>query len=288
MVLSTCRFCEHSNPAESKFCSECGGSLSLLPCPRCGAISDIAAGTCYQCGSQLPGRGTDTLAPPLTATAVAVPSPRRRSQMIIGTVVLAVFAMLGYYAYHQRTLVDASQPSAASSEPRGRSGPASAGIIRKDAAAVDTVPAKADNSTRPATSPPGTPSAGPTPAAVNEPRADRQPLESREAKAVAAPIARTPADERGSIRERGASPSQGCTEAAATLGLCAPKLIQKKEAETAAATKAAIARPRAIDAGKAGKTEPLRREACTEAATALGLCAPTPTVPEVTHTQRKE
>jgi hypothetical protein len=188
--------------------------------------------------------------------------------VIVGTAVLAVFAVLvGYYLYHQRTLVDASQPSAATSEPRGRSDPASAGIIRRDAAAVDTTPAKANNSGRPA---------------------DRQPAESREAKAVTAPIARTPAIERGSVSERGAAPLAACTEAAATLGLCATKPVQNKKAETATANKAAIARPQAIDAGNAGKTEPPRREACAEAAMALGLCAPTPTVPAVTHTERKE
>jgi hypothetical protein len=53
--------------------------------------------------------------------------------------------------------------------------------------------------------------------------------------------------------------------------------IPKKEAETAPATKAAIARPEATDAGKAGGREPPRQEACTEAVAALGLCTPRPT-----------
>ena len=49
---------------------------------------------------------------------------------------------------------------------------------------------------------------------------------------------------------------------------------QKKQAEAAAAIKAAIAPPQATDAGKAGGQEPPRQEACTEAVAALGLCTP--------------
>lgn len=261
MVLSTCRFCEHGNPVNAKFCGECGGNLHLLPCPRCGAVSDIKASTCYQCGIPLPGLGTDSVAPSSPTAEIARPVHHRHSRVIVGAVVFAVFAVLGYYLYHQRAIVDASPPSAATNEPRGRSDPASAGIIRRDAAAVDTTPAKADNS-------------------------GRQPVESRKAKAVATPVARASANKGDSASEQ--RPSEPCTDVVATLGLCAAKPIQNKEAEKAAATKAAIARPQAIDAGKLGKTEPPRQGACAEAAMALGLCAPTPAVPAVTHTQRKE
>ena len=58
MVLNTCRFCEHENRADAKFCSECGAQLNLLACPRCGAVSDITAESCYQCHGPLSGSST--------------------------------------------------------------------------------------------------------------------------------------------------------------------------------------------------------------------------------------
>jgi hypothetical protein len=57
------------------------------------------------------------------------------------------------------------------------------------------------------------------------------------------------------------------------LGLCPPEFVQKKEVEKAAAI-GAIARPQANVANKAGRQEPPRQEACTEAVAALGLCTP--------------
>ena len=58
----TCRFCAHENAAGSKFCSECGGALNLLPCPRCGAVNDVKKNFCYQCRHQLSGCATDDTA----------------------------------------------------------------------------------------------------------------------------------------------------------------------------------------------------------------------------------
>jgi len=198
---------------------------------------------------------------------------------MVGTAVVAAIAVLGYYGYRQRTLVDAPQPAAANSEASGRGSPAGAGVIRRDAAAGDTTPAKAgDNAfTSAATSPPGTPLAIPSRAAVNQPRADRKPVESREAKAGAAATARSQAINAGRVREGGASRPVVCTESVAALGLCPPESIQTKEAETAAAIKSPIARRRANAASKVGGQDPPRQEACTEAVAALGLCTPGPT-----------
>ena len=90
-------------------------------------------------------------------------------------------------------------------------------------------------------------------AAANEPRAGRQPVKSQEAKA--------------------SEPEPACTEAVASLGLCAAKPVQKKEPETAAAVEAVIKRPQTTGTGNAGAQEP----PCTEAVAALGLCTPKPT-----------
>jgi ribosomal protein L40E len=276
MSLNSCPFCEHGNPVDAKFCSACGGALHLVPCPRCGAVSDVTATTCYQCHGQLPGRGTDALDPAPPAAEVSRPLPRRHSRVIVGTAVLAAVAALGYYSYRQRSLVDAPQPAAANSEASGRGSPAGAGVIRRDAAAGDTTSAKADSSapTSPATSPPEGSLAEPARAAADLPRAGRQPVESREARAAAAPITGSQRINAGRVRKGGTSRPVACTESVAALGLCTPESVQTKEAETAAAIKAPIARPRATDAGKAGGQESPRQEACTEAVAALGLCTP--------------
>jgi len=267
MSLNRCPYCEHGNPADAKFCSACGGALHLVPCPRCGAVSDVTATVCYQCHGQLPGRGTDALDSVLPAAEVSRPVPRRRSRVIVGTAVLAAIGVLGYNSYRQRSPVDAPQPAAASSEASGRGSPAGAGVGRRDAAAGDTTPAKADDSARPAspaTRLPETPLAGPTRAAANQPRADRQPVESRETKVTAAPIASPQVIDAGKAGRQKVSRPEACTESIASLGLCTPESVQMKEAETAAA-------------GKAGVQELPRQEACTEAVAALGLCAPIPT-----------
>ena len=110
-----------------------------------------------------------------------------------------------------------------------------------------------------------------------EQRADRETVELRQAKAAAGPPA-SPQAADGAKAGRRAPPRQElCTEAAAALGLCTMTPDQKKQAEAAAAIKAAIARPEATDAGKAGRQELPRQETCAEAVAALGLCTPAPT-----------
>lgn len=280
MSLTRCPFCEQVNPADAKFCNACGGALHLVPCPRCGAVSDVTATACYQCHGQLPGRGTDELGTALPVAEVSKALPRRTPRVIVGTAVLAAIVVLGYYGYRQRLLVDAPQPPAASSEANGRGGPAGAGVIGRDAAAGDTAPAKVDDSAQPAspaTAPPETPLAGPTPAAAIPPRADRETVELRQEKAAAGLSARPQAADAATAGRRAPPRQELCTEAVAALGLCTMRPDQKKEAEAAAAIKAAIARPKATDAGKAGQQEPSRQEACTEAVAALGLCTPAPT-----------
>ena len=58
MSSTQCPFCEHGNPADAKYCSECGGALHLAPCPHCGAVSLVTATVCYQCRRPLQGRKT--------------------------------------------------------------------------------------------------------------------------------------------------------------------------------------------------------------------------------------
>lgn len=243
MSRSRCRYCDQDNPADSKFCSSCGGALHLPPhlvsCPRCGTVNPIKATVCCWCKDQLPGRRS---------------LPRPRSPVIVGTAVLAAVAVLGYYTYRQRSFADAPQPPAASSDAGGRSAPAEAGFLDRNAAAGDTKSAGVDDGaalTSSAASP-----AAPLRAAADPPRAGRPPVKSEEAKA----------SEPAPLRP------EACTDATAALGLCAMKSAQKKEPETAAAVEAAVKRPQTTGAGKAGGQEPT----CTEGAAALGLCTPKP------------
>jgi len=223
MLPNSCPFCEQFNPEDAKFCSACGGALHLVPCPRCGAVSDVKATTCYQCHGPLQGRGTDALDPVSPATEVPRPLPRRQSRVIVGTAVVAAIAMLAYYGYRQRSLVDAPAPQAASSDASGRGAPAGAGVIRRDAADGDTTPAKVGNSApSAATSPPRIPLADPTRETEIPPRAVHRPVESRNATAAAAPKARSQATGAGKARRQEPPRQVACTEAVAALGLCTP------------------------------------------------------------------
>jgi hypothetical protein len=214
MSLTRCPYCKHSNPADSRTCSACGGELHLpphlAPCPHCGAVGPVKATVCYWCLSQLPGHRA-----------------RLPSRVIVGTALVAAIAVLGYYGYRQRSLVDAPQPPAAGSAASGREAPAGAGIIGQDAAAGDTKSTGTDNSiglTSPAIS---TPPAAPAPAAADQPRAGRQPVESRQEKAT--PAARTQAVNAGKAVERRPYRPEACTEGVAALGLCTPETTQRRE-----------------------------------------------------------
>jgi hypothetical protein len=175
--------------------------------------------------------------------------------VVVGTVVLAAIAALGFYAYPRLSLVDARQQPAAGAE--NSAAPASPAATLLETAS-------------PETSPPETAPADPTRAAANQPRPGRQPVEAPAAKAAAVAIARPQAINAGKEGERAPSRQEACTEAGAALGLCVARSVQKKEA---AAVEAAIKRPRATGAGNAGGQEP----PCTEEVAALGLCTPKPT-----------
>lgn len=269
MSPNSCPFCEQVNPADAKFCNACGGALHLLPCPRCGAVSDVTATTCYQCHSQLPGRGTDEHGTAAPVAEVSKALPRRTSRVIVGTAVLAAIAVLGYYTYSQRSLVVAPQPPAASSEAAGSGGPAGTAVVGGDAAAGDSARAKSDEGDQtesPAVLPPETPLAD---------RADQQPEEARRPSAAAGLITRPRPGGAGKAGGQAPARQDVCTDAVAALGLCTMTPEDRELAEDVAAVNAVKARPEVADSGKAGAQGPA--DACTEAVAALGLCAPAPT-----------
>lgn len=267
MALIKCEYCEHGNPPDSKYCNACGATLTLAPCPHCGAVIEVTATTCYQCrgsmqeSSNAQGTGSaagggfesliDALAPEANrarsraemdlkndlridklesalvlkkvnekskllvlkdltkltkvASFKADFAATQRSRAIAGTVVVAIVAFIGYYAYRHYSLVSLPPSSEANTEAKGRSGPV-----------------------RPASTP--GPAATPT-----------------------VPVTAAPT-----------SAVSPCTERVAALGLCTPKPVPKNETEAAAAVPAAVARPQTSNGG----------EPCTVAVAALGLCPP--------------
>ncbi len=276
MSFTRCPFCEHGNAADAKFCSECGGALHLVPCPGCGAVNQVTASACYQCRRPLPGRGATAPAPSLPAdlsdllpdsisgtvapeslpVAVVQESlPRRRSQVIVGAVVVVVIAALGYNAYRQRSPQDEPRPQAAGSEAIARSAVVGAGAGPAGAAVL----------------PSGNALAVPTHGVLDQSRASRPPAESQKARPAAVAATRPPATSAGTTGEPRPGRSDACAGGVAALGLCGVIAAQGNDAQRAIAAEA-HARPQAPDADKAGKPEPPHSQACAEGVAALGLC----------------
>jgi hypothetical protein len=81
MPSVNCSFCDHANPADAKFCNECGAGLGLRPCAQCDAINDVAATFCHQCGALLGAAATAVASAAKVEGAHATPSsPLLRSQ----------------------------------------------------------------------------------------------------------------------------------------------------------------------------------------------------------------
>ena len=235
LSLIRCRYCGYTNPADAKFCSACGGELHLPPhltsCLRCGTVNLVKATACSWCRSPLPERKAGALAP-ASRVKVFTLLPRRISRVIAGAVVVAAIGALGYYGYRQASPGDVPPPGSASSEAAGGA-----------KAADDSSSASAN------------PLATSARAVATPPRVGRQPVESQEGKAAPAAVTRSQPINAGRPGAPGPSRQEACTEALASLGLCATK----------------------PEAGKAGGQESSRAAACTAEQAALGLCAPTTT-----------
>ena len=278
MFPDTCRFCEHVNPPDAKFCNACGGALHLVPCSRCGAVNDVTATSCYQCHSPLPGRGNSTPEIPQPAAELPKAAPRSRTRAIVGTAIFAVVVVAGYFSYRQAWILDEAQSLVTSSRVDNRGGFDTANAIPGNAIASDMTPGKRDDNTRSvstAATQSKIPLAGAAPAA-NQPPERRQPVESRAARVATAPVARVKSTNEGRVAERAPLRLKACTKEAAALGLCTLKPAQEMGTASAATVKPAIARSKAGDAGKAGQREAQRQDACTDGVAALGLCAPGP------------
>jgi len=238
-------------------------------------VSDAAAtvservGLGSQTGGAKPDNAVDPLANALrrhpgsaVTTARALPAVsgtvprRRRSGAIVGMMVLAALAVVGYYAYRQHLAVDAAQVPAATGETTARTGPVGGGsIVGPEADPVRQAPIAS-------TSPVDTP-----PAPIREDSAE------------------TGDTRRGGSDMKDATPGNGTgsgklPSAAATRGTENPQRAGRgSERSPEAAAAAAVLIPRAQTPGAGTRIEPPppRLGPCTEAVAALGLCAPEPT-----------
>ncbi len=240
-----CRFCDHANPAGSKFCNSCGGQLNLEPCPECGAISDGASAVCYQCSADLreaahAGQGVSASETPAArspsplalfrTSAVASPAlaalrkaVKNLPTLAVGAgLVLATIAMVLYYVRLQSDM-DASETVA----------------VREPAESARI---------RPIVKPEGIATTG---AATD--RGGRTGALSSRAVATGGSGATVP-------RVGAAS----CTEAVSALGLCFPAGPVRTQ-------------PTSMTGEAPASKAPQQRARCTAEAAALGLCAVPPT-----------
>jgi hypothetical protein len=67
----TCGFCNHSNPANSRYCNACGAPLRVQSCPQCGSVNDANAATCQECDAALADSGPNEFFLPLPPEAPA-------------------------------------------------------------------------------------------------------------------------------------------------------------------------------------------------------------------------
>jgi len=226
MLPNTCRFCEHSNPEGAKFCTECGGCLHLLPCPSCGAVTDVSAHTCYQCKVQLPWHKDASATPPPSPVEDAKTAPRWRAPAIYGATVIILVAVLGYFGYRQYFAVNMQQPPAAGSQadasdadssPASPSTPIRPASVRRDEPARATI--SADTRAGAKTAIPAPQKTAPAAVAPANNPVQRSPAATpRTSIAGAAPLAASPVATETNASEK--PPSAGCTAAVAALNLC--------------------------------------------------------------------
>ena len=81
-MASVCCVCQHTNPADAKYCNECGDLLRQKLCARCNAVSRIGARNCDHCGADLDEAEAAVLevapsASPLSGLRSAMPTGAR-------------------------------------------------------------------------------------------------------------------------------------------------------------------------------------------------------------------
>lgn len=240
-----CPYCDHLNLANAKFCTACGAAMHLAPCPHCGAVNDISATACYRCHGELTplevlpdtpageeGAPPSDLAAgdgsPAESATLTEPLSTRPSLLVIGIILLA-FAAASYYAFRQRSTIDARAKAAPVAAPvapavEAPPKPVPTPVAEPTVTAVTPPPLPAEPATASPVVKPAPTAAKPAPAIV---KPASPPVKAPAAMTAAPPKAATPSSTPATptppaapTAAPSAAPPPVCTEAVAALGLC--------------------------------------------------------------------
>ena len=274
MTTNQCPFCNQSNLADEKFCSACGSVLNLVPCPKCDAVNEKTAATCYRCHTEFKTGAADALRAPRETTQDAVltradlpvaesAQSTRQALVVLGIVLIAV-TVASYYAYRQLPVTPSPGTTGIGATIGTTSGAASATdpATRADSGGISKKPDPSPGSRPP--SPAGEITRKPEarPAVVVEPaRVAAVPVP---AEAASAPVGTTPPPV-------APVPAPAAPAPAPVAAASAPPAVASA-GEQSASPKPDPRRSRYSVAGgvDGGRTKPPAQ--CTEAIAALGLC----------------
>jgi hypothetical protein len=261
MPALQCLTCEHDNPVEAKFCSECGWQLNLRLCKQCEAINERSWQRCHSCATEL---GVDSFIPKAAAAMPEAPHirmaplpseppPRKHSlathipspRLLVSALLLAALATFGYSLYRQ----PGANPHAIEAS---RNAPGGANV--GNATVVSVVPAAASveavdaSVIKPA-------------ASVSPVRKSRQPAtRAHDAGTPTAPSSRTKAPAPVTAADRSLSSSQ--QSAGNTLAPVAPKRDNEQPSATGRAkgvdpsrAKSKVSASARRDSGRAGTAD---------------------------------
>jgi ribosomal protein L40E len=261
MPLTNCGYCEHGNPPDSKYCNACGATLTLAPCPRCGAVLEITATTCYQCHGSKQESSKDALIPEAdrahSRAELALKNDLRIDKLESALVLKKVNEKSELPSLNEkRKFLDLKDLTKLAKLISFKTAFAArrlslAAIVGTGAIAIVAFIGYYAYRHYPLDSPPSS-SAADIEVKVRSGAAQPSAIPGSAATA-SVPVTATPT-----------STVSPCTERVAALGLCTPGPVPKNEAEAVAPVPAAAARPQASNGG----------EPCTVAVAALGLCTP--------------
>lgn len=305
-----CSFCQHPNPADARYCNECGNTLALRPCVNCDAVNDLRAAQCRVCGEYLEepstrayGQGSSTVRPSHTLGDALGAIRSQGLARGAATTLLSRTPTLGsntrgscIVAALEPTRDDAPAPSVTaavddaaktpierplpgfpgSNEMRARTTPRTLGpiLVNSLVIAACVVAFRADQPAPNAQAPINAVLAG-------------APL-SVDAHNVSLPSAHSPANARadeGDVAGNGVESLRSTYGSIANAGeservtpsaysVATDALGIKAEATPVPANIDAVARATAADAASPGDAYPTAASRCTEGVAALGLCEP--------------
>jgi class 3 adenylate cyclase/tetratricopeptide (TPR) repeat protein len=99
-----CQQCQFENPAEAKFCNECGSKLELA-CPQCSKVNPLGSKFCNECGHNLakpidPMESAESGQNQIPSTAILEPTPLPEGERRQATIVFSDLS--GYTSMNEK------------------------------------------------------------------------------------------------------------------------------------------------------------------------------------------